>query len=359
MGQQHENPSPVGRGTGLNHSGRFEAIEIEVDASQLEFDEEWQTASQRPRTQYFEDASRTVISENSSPDVPFRFSLNPYRGCLHGCSYCYARPSHEYLGLSPGLDFETKIFVKKSAAEQFRQWLCRPRYVPEPVILSGVTDCYQPVERALRLTRSCLEVAAEAGQPVAMITKNVLVCRDLDLLAPMAERNEARVALSITSLEQSLTRFLEPGTSAPAARLRAVKELSESGVPVHVMVAPVIPGLNDSEVPAILQAAAAAGAQSASYILLRLPWSVKEIFTSWLQEHRPDQAAKVLSRLADARDGKLNDTEFGRRMRGTGPMAEQIESLFRVAARRFGIDQQMPPLSTERFCPPDGQRRLF
>lgn len=359
MGQQDQQQSPVGRGTGLNHAGRFESTEIELDWSQLEFDEDWHQHAERPQTRYFDDTSRSVISENDSPDIPFRYSLNPYRGCLHGCSYCYARTSHEYLGLSPGLDFETRIFVKQSAPELFRKWLCRKRHVPAPTVMSGVTDCYQPVERVLEITRRCLLVAQEAGQPMSIITKNALVCRDLDVLASMASRRLTRVAVSITSLDQSLTRCLEPATSAPAARLRAVRELSSAGIPVHVMVAPVIPGLNDSEIPAILEAAAEAGAQSAGYILLRLPYSLKEIFAEWLHQHRPDEAAKVLSRLAGTRAGRLNSTEFGVRMRGTGPLADQICDLFRVSARRQGLHEPPPPLETGLFRPPDGQGLLF
>jgi len=355
MNQQQRKQPPVGRGTGLNQVGRFESTEIEVDWSQLESDDE----PGRPKTQYFEDSSRTVVSENDSPDIPYRYSLNPYRGCLHGCSYCYARPTHEYLGLSAGLDFETKIFVKKNAPELFRKWLCRRSYQPSPVMMSGVTDCYQPVERALKITRGCLQVAVEACQPLSVITKNALVCRDLDLMTQLASRNLIRVAVSITSLDQSLTKLLEPATSAPAARLQAVRDLSAAGIPVHIMVAPVIPGLNDSEIPAMLEAAAEAGARSASHILLRLPYSVKDIFADWLKHCKPTHAAKILSRLMAARDGKLNNTEFGKRMRGSGPMAEQIAGLFKVSARRFGIDQKLSALATEHFRAPDGQGRLF
>jgi len=351
--------TPAGRGTRLNAAGRFESTEIEIDCSHVEHDDDFLAEMQRPTTRYFDDASRTVISENDSPDIPFRFSLNPYRGCQHGCSYCYARPSHEYLGLSAGLDFETRIFVKRDAAPLFRKWLCRKSYQPEPVMMSGITDCYQPVERSLGITRQCLEVAAEAGQPMALITKNALILRDLDLLASLAERGLVRVAFSITSLDQSLSRVLEPATSAPAARVRSVTELSAAGIPVHVMVAPVIPGLNDSEIPAILNASADAGATSASHILVRLPHSVKDIFRDWLAVHRPDQAEKVLSRLAAARDGKLNDVRFGRRMRGTGPMAEQIASLFAVTARKRGLNRKPAPLNTDHFRPPDSQMRLF
>ncbi len=356
---QYDEQSPVGRGTGLNHVGRFESKEFEPDWSQMEFDDEFRHQVRRPRTRYFEDVSRSVISENNSPDIPFRYSLNPYRGCLHGCSYCYARPSHEYLGLSAGLDFETKIFVKKNSPDLFRKWLCRRRYEPCPVMMSGITDCYQPVERVLRITRGCLHVAAQANQPISVITKNAMVHRDLDIMTPMAARNLIHVALSISTLDQNLSKFLEPATSAPTARLHAVKQLSDGGIPVHVMVAPVIPGLNDSEIPAILEAAAGAGAHSSSHILLRLPHSVKDIFADWLRRRKPDHAQKVLSRLASTRQGKLNDTKFGRRMRGTGPMAEQIASLFEVSARRVQIARQLPALATEHFRAPDGQGRLF
>lgn len=359
MAHNPESSATVGRGTGQNRVGRFEATELEIDWTHLEHDDEFQQEIARPATHCFEDTSRTVISENDSADIPYRYSLNPYRGCQHGCSYCYARPSHEFLGLSAGLDFETKIFVKRTAPDLFRRWLCRTGYQPDSVMMSGITDCYQPVERALRITRQCLEVAAGARQPMALITKNALIRRDLDIIAPMARDNLARAAISITSLDQSLTRALEPATSAPAARLDAVRQLTEQGVPVHVMVSPVIPGLNDAEIPAILEAARDAGAISASYILLRLPFSVREIFADWLHQRRPLEAGKVLSQIRETRDGQLNDVEFGRRMRGTGPLADQIAALFRVSASRLGLDRRLPPLATDLFRPPDGQGRLF
>lgn len=359
MGGDSYNSAPVGRGTGLNSSGRFESTAIERDWSQLEFDDEFHDRIQRPKTAYFEDASRSVVSQNDSPDIPFRYSLNPYRGCMHGCSFCYARPTHEYLGLSAGLDFETKIFVKKDAPELFRQWLCRRSYRPDPVMMSGVTDCYQPVERSLEITRGCLQVADASGQPMCITTRNALVRRDLGLIGSMATRNLIRVAISIASLNQSLTKLLEPATSSPAARLAVIRELSAAGIPVHVTVAPVIPGLNDSEIPEILAAAADAGATSSSYILLRLPYSVKEIFADWLKSRRPDEADKVLSRLSGTRQGQLNDAEFGRRMRGSGAVADQIAALFQVSARRLHLRQQLPQLSTRLFRPPDRQLRLF
>ena len=353
---------PVGRGAAVNPAGRFEAVELHVDDEHLEFDDELQQQLQRPRTRYYEDLSRCVISENDSPDIPFRYSLNPYRGCLHGCSYCYARPSHEYLGLSAGLDFETRIFVKKNAASLFRDWLCRRSYQPEKVMMSGITDCYQPIERVLELTRGCLQVAAEARQPMSLLTKNALVARDADILADMANDNLVHVGLSINSLDQSLTRLMEPACSAPMARLRAIAELSQRGIPVHVMVAPVIPGLNDSEIPAVLKAAAEAGARSAGYTLLRLPQSVEEIFTHWLQTRVGHLAERVLSRLKSTRDGRLTDSRFGRRMRGSGPMADQIRDLFHVARRKWKLDERLPQLATEHFRPPrskSGQMHLF
>ncbi len=353
---------PVGRGAADNPANRFLPILSEADYEQLAFDEEFLQELRRPKTRYFEDSSRSIISENDSPDIPFRYSLNPYRGCLHGCSYCYARPSHEYLGLSAGLDFETSIFVKKDAARLFRDWLARPRYVCDTVMFSGVTDCYQPVERKLELTRGCLLVAQEASQPVALITKNVLMTRDIDVLSEMASRQICRVALSINSLDQSLTRVLEPACSAPESRLRAVRELSDAGIPVHVMVAPVIPGLNDSEIPAVLQAVAEAGAKSASFIMVRLPLTVETLFLDWLRLHRPAMADKVENRLRSIRGGALSQSEFGLRMRGTGPMAEQISSLFKLHRRRCGLSEQLPPLRTDLFRPPKdshGQGTLF
>ena len=353
---------PIGRGSGLNPVNRFTGVEIEPDQEYLEFDDDALTELRRPKTRYFEDASRSVISENDSPDIPFRYSLNPYRGCLHGCSYCYARPSHEYLGLNAGLDFETKIFVKKDAATLFRSWLCRPGYQPERVMLSGVTDCYQPVERELQITRECLQVAREASQPISIITKNRMIARDIDILADMASRGLCSVALSINSLDQSLTRLMEPACSAPQSRLAAVRELAEAGIPVHAMVAPVVPGLNDHEIPAVLDQVAAAGAKSASYILLRLPFAVKEIFTDWLAQKQPLKQDVVLSRLRSTRGGQLNSTQFGERMRGEGPLAEQIRRLFQVASLRLGLQNHIESLRTDLFVPPkspDGQLRLF
>jgi DNA repair photolyase len=313
-------------------------------------------------TRYITDRAGSIISENDSPDIPFRYSLNPYRGCLHGCSYCYARPTHEYLGLNAGLDFETMIFVKENAPTLFRDWLSRPAWVPEQIALSGVTDCYQPIERELRLTRGCLEVALEAAQPMSVITKNALVVRDLDLLEPLARGRQVHVSMSITTLDAELARDLEPRASTPAARLRAVRELAGAGVPVRVLVAPVIPGLNDSEIPAILQSAKEAGATAAAWQLLRLPGAVEAVFLEWIERCRPDARQRIEGRIRATRGGQLSDSRFGKRMRGEGEIATQISQLFRLFARRLGLDGPLPAYDFSRFRPPrptSGQLWLF
>ena len=353
---------PVGRGAADNPANRFLTVIHEADFEQLEFDDEFLQQLERPATRYFDDSSKSVISENDSPDIPFRFSLNPYRGCLHGCSYCYARPTHEYLGLSAGLDFETKIFVKRNAPTLFRDWLARPKYKCEPVMLSGVTDCYQPIERKLQITRQCLEVALEARQPMSLITKNALVTRDIDLLSELASMNLCKVAISINSLDQGLTKVLEPACTAPAGRLEAIRKLAEAGIPVHVMVAPIIPGLNDNEMSAVLNAAKAAGAKSASYIMVRLPLTVETIFIDWIKRHRPTHADKIESRLRAVREGKLSQSEFRIRMRGTGPIADQILAIFSLFRQRCGLDATLPACRIDLFKPPrnsSGQGCLF
>ncbi|MCG8450435.1 MAG: PA0069 family radical SAM protein, partial [Pirellulales bacterium] len=276
--------------------------------------------------------------------------------------YCYARPTHEYFGLSAGIDFETKVFVKQRAPELFRDWLARPAWRPAPVAFSGVTDCYQPAERRFRLTRGCLEVAAECRQPIAIVTKNALVARDLDLLRTMARGNTVRVALSITTLDEKLARVMEPRTSSPQARLRTIEQLSTAGVSTIVMIAPVIPALNDSEIPAILRAARDAGAQGAAYVLLRLPTTVGEVFFDWLQRQLPNQAEKIRSRIRATRGGRINSARFGERMRGTGAIAEQIHDTFQFFAKRYGLTKKLPPLDVSQFQPPratSGQQWLF
>jgi DNA repair photolyase len=355
-------PRAVGRGAQFNPPNPFDRCRHEADWSQLPAEDAANDSGRRIPTQYLPDDAQSIVSENDSPDIPFRYSLNPYRGCLHGCSYCYARPYHEYLGMSAGLDFETKIMVKQRAAELFRQWLARPQYLPETITLSGVTDCYQPGERRFELTRACLEVAAECRQPLAVITKNALVTRDLDLLRQMAETNTIQVGLSLTSLDQTLTAVMEPRTSSPAARLRAVEHLRSAEIPVHVMLAPLIPGLNDSEIPALLKAARDAGAQAASFTLLRLPKTVEPIFRDWLSRHFPTQQHRIESRIRTTREGKLNDARFGSRMSGSGVFAEHLQQTFRLFANQLGLARRLPELNCHDFRPPpppSGQLRLF
>jgi DNA repair photolyase len=343
----------TGRGAQSNPRNRFEKIELEADFEQIEGDAEFFATRRNLRTEYFVDDTKSVLSENKSPDVPYRYSLNPYRGCTHGCSYCYARPTHEYLGLGAGLDFESKVLVKLEAPRLFREALSKRSWVCEPVMLSGVTDCYQPAERKFRITRRCLEVAAEFQQPVSLITKNALVTRDIDLLASMAEQNLARVAISLTSLHQELTRKLEPRTSCPEARLKAIRELSDAGIPVTVMLAPLIPGLNDSEIPKILEAAKQHGAECAGYVLLRLPLAVKPVFLQWLENSVPLQRSKIETLIQQTRAGQMNQSEFGQRMRGTGTYADHLRSTFYLFAARHRLATQLEPLETAKFVAPN------
>ncbi|QEG41451.1 PA0069 family radical SAM protein [Roseimaritima ulvae] len=349
-------------GSQIDPPNRFEGMRAERDWEQLEWDQEYRRQVERREIQYLKDESKSIVSQNRSPDIPFRFSLNPYRGCAHGCSYCYARPTHEYLGLNAGLDFETKIIVKHDAPRLFREFLARRSWVPEPISFSGVTDCYQPAEREFRLTRQCLEVALECRQPVSIITKNALVLRDLDLLQAMAKLRLVHVYVSLTTLEPQLARDMEPRTSIPSARLRAVETLAAAGVPVGVMMAPVVPGLTDAEIPAVLKAAAAAGAEAANYVMLRLPLTVQAVFREWLQRARPLQAEKVLGLLRDARDGQLNSAAFGERMRGRGERAEQIGQMFRLFKQQLQLADALPRQDASQFQPPkpqSGQLRLF
>jgi DNA repair photolyase len=338
--------SPKARGAASNPPNRFERIMLERDA---DWDPEQDPL---PRTQFLRDRTSSIIASNESPDVGFEHSLNPYRGCEHGCIYCYARPFHEYLGFSAGLDFETKIMVKEDAPRLLRQELSAPGWVPKVISLSGVTDPYQPVERRLKLTRACLEVLAEFRNPVTIVTKNNLVTRDLDLLAELAGCSAAAVFISVTTLDPELRKILEPRTSPPAARLAAIGTLAKAGVPAGVMVAPVIPGLTDHEMPAILAAAATAGASFAGCATLRLPLAVAPLFEDWLTRHLPEKKDKVLNRLRSMRRGKLNNTQFGLRMRGEGIFADQISQMFNVACRRAGGLDREPELSTAFFRRP-------
>jgi DNA repair photolyase len=349
-----ETPTIKGRGAAHNPTNRFEKIHLEPD-------EDWNPEENGPlRTQFFRDTTQTFINYNNSPDVGFETSINPYRGCEHGCIYCFARPTHEYLGFSAGLDFESRIVVKENGPELLRKELSSPKWKPQTIVMSGVTDCYQPIERKLRLTRRCLEVLAEFRNPVAIITKNHLVTRDIDLLGELARHDAAIVNVSITTLDSTLTPKLEPRASLPAYRLAAVRELSQAGVPVNVMVAPVIPCITDHEMPHIIAAAAEAGAVSVGFVPVRLPWAVAPLFENWVARHFPDRKEKVLNRIREMRGGKLNDPNFGSRMRGQGIFAEQIEKMFDVACRRAGLPKRKVELSAESFrLPPGPQLSLF
>ncbi len=342
------------RGAAENPPNRFEKIQLERDV-------DWNPEEDAfPRTQFFKDHSRTVIARNDSPDISFQASLNPYRGCEHGCSYCYARPTHEFLGFSAGLDFESKIMVKEDAPELLRAELMSPKWQPQVIFLSGVTDCYQPIERRLKLTRRCLEVLVEFRNPVFIITKNRLVTRDIDLLSELARHQAAAVWLSITTLDSELRKVMEPRTAPPAARLAAIRELAQAGIPAGVNMAPVIPGLTDHEMPAILQAAADAGATAAGFAVVRLPYAVAPLFEKWLETHFPDRKEKVLNRLRSLRGGKLNDSQWGKRLRGEGVFADQMEQMFEVARRKAGIQNYGNELSAAAFRrPPGAQLPLF
>ena len=342
-----------GRGAAINPPNRFERLHVEVDPDCPEEERP------HPRTQFLEDASESLLTKNDSPDVGFSYGLNSYRGCEHGCSYCFARPYHEYLGFSSGLDFETKIMVKLRAPELLRRELSSPRWKPQPIAMSGVTDCYQPAERQFRLTRRCLEACAELRHPIFILTKNALVTRDIDVLVELARYNCIGVNLSVTTLDLELGGKMEPRASRPAARLAAIRELSAAGIPVGVLVAPVIPGLTDHEMPAILEAAAEAGAKRAGYVLLRLPYAVKDVFTRWLEDHYPLKQARVLDRLRRLRGGKLYSPVWGERMTGTGVFAEQLHAMFEVAARRAGLNQEPFALQTDHFRRPGEQLTLF
>jgi len=332
-----------GRGASSNPPNRFIPLYRESIEGWTEEDDP------APRTRFFKDTSRTVIATNDSPDVGFTHSLNPYRGCEHGCVYCFARPFHEHLGLSAGLDFESQIFVKEDAPELLRKEFSSPKWVPTTVAIGGVTDPYQPVERRLELTRRCLQVFAEFRNPVGIVTKGALVARDRDILGELALYRASAVHISITTLDPELARTMEPRAATPAARLRAVRELTDAGVPVGVLVAPVVPGLTDHEAPAILEAAAKAGALAAGYVPLRLPFAVKDLFVAWLEQHYPNRKERVLSRIRDLRGGKLYDSRWGMRMRGEGEWVSVFGAMFELHRRRVGMSDDGPELSTRHF----------
>lgn len=339
-----------GRGAAIDVPNRFEPLVLDAEDGQL--GEEELAAPRRAETRYFAEHARTAIARNDSPDIPFEASINPYRGCEHGCSYCYARPFHEYLGLSAGVEFETKIFCKTGLASVLQEELAAPRYKPRAITMSGVTDPYQPIERKMRITRGCLEVLADCRHPVAIITKGHLVTRDLDLLSELAKHGAARVDVSVTSLDAEVSRKMEPRASSPARRLAAIEACARAGVPVGVLVGPVVPGLTDHELPGILRAAAEAGAKWAHFISLRLPGAVQPVFLDWVERVYPDRAAKILGRQREIKGGKLNVAEFGERFRGRGPYYEQLKQVLVMERKRLDMPGHGPTLSAEAFRAP-------
>jgi len=351
------------RGARSFAAGRFETL------ARAPFDDGWtpEERDERPlETTVTEERARSIISRNDSPDIGFSQSINPYRGCEHGCIYCYARPSHAYLELSPGLDFETKLFAKTNAAELLRAELSKPGYAPSPIAIGANTDCYQPIERKFRITRQIVEILAECEHPFTLVTKSALVERDLDLLAPMAKKNLVKVFISIGSLDRALARKLEPRAASPQRRMDVLRNLAQAGVPCGVMVAALIPGLNDKTLEEVLEGASAAGAAEAAYVIMRLPNELKELFKEWLAAHYPERAGHVISIVRQMRGGRDNDPRFGSRMTGTGLFAELIEKRFEIACRRFGLNghgagRKPPSLDCSRFRPPSaaGQMSLF
>lgn len=339
-----------GRGAGLNPSGRFETEQRET------FDDGWQTLEDLPafKTEVQVEKPRTIITRNESPDIPFDRSINPYRGCEHGCIYCFARPTHSYMGLSAGLDFEARLFAKPDAAKLLERELAKPGYKPRTLAIGTNTDPYQPIEREWRIMRQILEVLAKAEHPVAIVTKSALITRDIDILAPMAKKGLAKVALSVTTLDKKLARSMEPRASTPEKRLDAIKTLTEAGIPTSVMVAPIIPALNDHEIERILDSAKAAGASEAGYVLLRLPYEVSPLFRDWLLRNYPDRYRHVMSLIRSMRDGKDYDAEFGKRMKGAGPYAWQIGRRFEMATKRLGMIRRGIHLRDDLFVPPGG-----
>lgn len=350
----------TGRSSGFNPQNRFEEVTLIPSEEDDRFFPDEDRNQKRVDTKFFVDTSRTVLAKNESPDVPFTYSLNPYRGCEHGCIYCYARPSHEYLGFSSGLDFESRIMVKRDAPELLRDHFMKKRWKPQVIALAGNTDCYQPAERQLQVTRRVLEVFLEFRNPVGIVTKNFLITRDVDILAGLAKLNLVSVFFSVTSLNQDLTRKMEPRTSSPAKKLEAIESLSTAAIPVGVLVAPVIPGLTDEEIPSILRETSVRGAKWASLQMLRLPFAVKDLFVEWIKREYPDRKNRIVSRLKQVRQGKMSSYEFGERMRGTGETAKAIHQLFRASCRKYNFNLDELELSTDQFRRPSGsQTEMF
>lgn len=340
-----------GRGAGLNPAGRFEPTE------RVAYDDGWQTLESLPpfKTEVQIEKPKSVITRNESPDIPFDRSINPYRGCEHGCVYCFARPSHAYMGLSAGIDFEAKLFAKPDAPKLLERELSKPGYNVRPIAIGTNTDPYQPIEKEWRVMRQILEVLQAANHPVCIVTKSAMVMRDIDILAPMAEKGLAKVALSVTTLDRVLARAMEPRASTPAKRLEAIRALSEAGIPTSLMMAPIIPGLTDHEIERVLDSGKAAGASEASYVLLRLPLEVSPLFRDWLLRHYPDRYRHVMSLVRSMRGGKDYDAEFGKRMKGAGPYAWQINRRFDMATKRLELARRSSQMRDDLFVSPKGQ----
>ena len=339
-----------GRGASFNPKNRFESLTIEKAPEGLTEYFEDPEEGRSVLTKFYVDHTRSILAKNDSPDIGFTYSVNPYRGCEHGCIYCYARPTHEYLGFSSGLDFETKIMVKPEAAVLLDEQLSRPSWQPQTVMLSGDTDCYQPIETKLEITRRCLEIFLKHRNPVSIVTKNALIQRDADILKELASLNLVIVTISITSLNHDLIRRMEPRTSIPAKRLETISILTKQGIPVAVNACPIIPGLNDVEIPSILEESSRCGARHAAYTIIRLPNSVKELFVDWLDREMPDRSSAILNRIRDVRNGKLTCADFGKRLNGEGQIAETIEQLFQASCKRFRFNESKLTLSSSAFC---------
>jgi DNA repair photolyase len=345
-----------GRGTDINPPNRFERLHVEETEDMYDERDHEPDTERKIETVFYKDHSKSAIAKNDSPDIPFEYSFNPYRGCEHGCVYCYARPTHEYLGFSSGIDFESKIMVKENGPELLRKTFEKKDYVPKFIMFSGDTDCYQPIERKLEITRNALKICLEYRNPVSILTKNSLILRDLDILSEMAKMNLVTTSLSITSLNKKLASKMEPRTTTPERKLQAIEKLSEAGIPVGVNVAPIIPGLNDEEIPEILKQSAKKGATYASYILLRLPYSIKDLFINWLDGKFPERKEKILNKIREMRGGKLNVSDFGKRFMVQGEQANTIRELFYISCRKYGLNQRKFELTTTHFKSPAGKQ---
>jgi DNA repair photolyase len=341
-----------GRGSTANPGGRFETLDLVTDAETydalVESDPGQEDYPSQVKTEVFYDSSKSIVSTNDSPDIGMEATVNPYRGCEHGCIYCFARPGHEYLGLSAGLDFETKILAKPDAAKLLAEKLSSKSWEPKVVTLSGVTDCYQPIERELKITQGCLEVLRDFRNPAVILTKSALVTRDLHIFKEMAAYDCIKINMSVTTLDPKVSRLMEPRASQPYLRLKAIETFAKAGVPVGIIIGPVVPGLTDHEIPAILRSVADAGAKTAHYTMLRLPYGVKDLFQAWAEKNYPDRAEKILNRVRAVRKGKLYDSEFGTRMRGEGLFADQVAAMFNLYKKKYGLNQRTQ-LSVEHF----------